>query len=264
MNYNLSEMSTYIKQNTGFTGGVAVILGSGLGGFTEELNNPQSTDYKDIPNYPVPTVVGHSGEFVIGDYNGVPVIAAKGRFHYYEGHNLETVTLPIALFKSIGVKYLIITNAAGSARKSIPPGTLMLINKYADCTFLDSSDDPKIIKSNSDELLNIVEVSSKKMNIDIEKGTYCWTQGPGYETPAEVKYVQNIGGDAVGMSTVPELIKAEEIGLEAVAISTITNYAAGIIDQPLTHSEVIETADRTKTAFAGLVGTTITEIGKYL
>ena len=102
------------------------------------------------------------------------------------------------------------------------------------------------------------------MNIDIKKGTYCWTQGPGYETPAEVKYVQDIGGDAVGMSTVPELVKAEEIGLEAVAISTITNYAAGIIDQPLTHSEVIETADRTKTAFAGLVGTTITEIGKYL
>ena len=218
MNYNLSEMSKYIKSNTGFTGGIAVVLGSGLGGFTNELNNPQSIDYKDIPNYPVPTVAGHSGEFVIGDYKGVPVIAAKGRFHYYEGHNLETVTLPIALFKSIGAKYLIITNAAGSARKSIPPGTLMLITNYADCTFLDSVDDPIIIKSNSKELLNCVEISSKQMKIDIKKGTYCWTQGPGYETPAEVKYVQDLGGDAVGMSTVPELNKAEEIGLEAVAI----------------------------------------------
>lgn len=264
MSYNLSEMSKYIKRHSGFTGGVAVVLGSGLGSFTDELNNPQSIDYKDIPNYPIPTVVGHSGEFVIGDYKGVPVIAAKGRFHYYEGHSLETVTLPIALFKSLDVQYLIITNAAGSVRKSIPPGKLMLITDYADCTFIEDSNDPIIISSKSTNLINCVEASSKKMKIDIEKGIYCWTQGPGYETPAEVKYVQNLGGDAVGMSTVPELIKAEEIGLEAIGISTITNYAAGIINQPLTHSEVIETADLTKTAFAGLVGTTITEIGKYL
>ena len=198
------------------------------------------------------------------NYKNVPLIAAKGRFHYYEGHDIETVTLPIQLFHKLGVKYIIITNAAGSVRKSIPPGSLMAINGYADCTFRESPTAPNIIKNVSSIMLDCVGKASKRVKIELRNGVYCWTQGPGYETTAEVEYIRNLGGDAVGMSTVPELQAAEEFGIEALGISTITNYAAGILDQPLTHNEVIETANRTKDDFAKLIGATIENIGELL
>lgn len=264
MKYLVSEMAEYVGSRTGFANGVAIILGSGLGGFTEQFENPIVIPYHAIPNYPLPTVEGHSGELVVGNYSKVPVIAAKGRFHYYEGHDLETVTLPINLFRSIGVNYLIVTNAAGSARKGMSPGSLMVIDGYMDCTFIDESSDPKINRSIPQSLIGCIEAASRKTNVEIRKGVYCWTQGPGYETPSEIKYIQQIGGDAVGMSTVPELNAANEVGIDAIGISTITNYAAGILDQPLTHNEVIETADRTKGAFAKLIGASIEEIGKLL
>ncbi len=264
MKYNITEMAEYIANRTGFTKGIAIVLGSGLGDFTDNLANPMVVPYHAIPNYPLPTVAGHSGEFVIGDYRKVPLLAAKGRFHYYEGHNLETVTLPIKLFKKLGVEYIIITNAAGSARKDIPPGSLMVIEGYLDCTFLKSASSPQINKNVPLKLLECVESAGKKSKVEIKKGVYAWTQGPGYETPAEIRYIQGIGGDAVGMSTVPELMTAKELGIDAIGISTITNFAAGILDQPLTHTEVIETANRTKDAFAKLIGTTIKEIGELL
>ncbi len=257
-------MSDYIGSRSGFTPGVAVILGSGLGSFTEQLQTPIVIPYNAIPNYPQPTVEGHSGEFVIGNYNNVPIIAAKGRFHYYEGHDIATVTLPIQLFHKLGVKYIIITNAAGSARKSMAPGTLMVINGYMDCTFREDSFIPKIVDDISLKLLDCAIQASKSVNVKLEKGIYCWTQGPGYETPAEIEFIQNLGGDAVGMSTVPELQVAEKLGIETIGISTITNYAAGILDQPLTHNEVIETANRTKDDFAKLIGAIIENISKLL
>jgi len=257
-------MSEYVGSRSGFTRGVAIVLGSGLGDFTEQIQTPVVIPYHAIPNYPLPTVEGHTGEFVIGKYKNTPLIAAKGRFHYYEGHDIETVTLPIQLFYKLGVKYVIITNAAGSVRKSILPGSLMAINGYADCTFRKSSDKPKIIKNVSSIMLNCVEEASKRVDVKIEKGVYCWTQGPGYETPAEVEYIRNLGGEAVGMSTVPELQAADQLGIDALGISTITNYAAGILDQPLTHNEVIETANRTKDDFAKLIGATIENIGELL
>jgi purine-nucleoside phosphorylase len=264
MNYSISNMSEYVVRHSGFTGGVAIVLGSGLGDFTERMQTPIAIPYNAIPDYPLPTVEGHTGEFVIGKYKNTPLIAAKGRFHYYEGHDIETVTLPIQLFHKLGVKYVIITNAAGSVRKSIPPGTFMAINGYTDCTFRESSDKPKVIGNVSSIMLNCVEEASKRVDVRIEKGVYCWTQGPGYETPAEVEYIRNLGGDAVGMSTVPELQSAEQLGVDAIGISTITNYAAGILDQPLTHNEVIETANRTKDDFAKLIGATIENIGELL
>lgn len=257
-------MADYIGSRSGFTHGVAIVLGSGLGSFTEQIQTPIVIPYHAIPNYPQPTVEGHTGEFVIGDYNGVSLIAAKGRFHYYEGYDIETVTLPIQLFHKLGVKYIIITNAAGSVRKSLPPGTLMAINGYADCTFRESSDKPLLEKNVSLTLLNCIEEASNRVDVNIEKGIYCWTQGPAYETPAEIEYIRSLGGAAVGMSTVPELQAAEKLGVEAIGISTITNYAAGILDQPLTHNEVIETANRTKDDFAKLIGATIENIGELL
>ena len=264
MKYNISNMSEYIGSRSGFTQGVAIVLGSGLGDFTENIQTPTVIPYNAIPNYPLPTVKGHTGELVIGDYKNIPLIAAKGRFHYYEGHDIETVTLPIQLFYKLGVKYIIITNAAGSVRKSIPPGSLMAINGFADCTFRGSPSTPKVNKNVSSIMLDCVEKASKSVKVKLEKGVYCWTQGPAYETPAEVEYIRNLGSDAVGMSTVPELQTAEKLGIDAIGISTITNYAAGILNQPLTHNEVIETANRTKDNFAKLVGATIENIGKLL
>ena len=257
-------MADYVGSRSRFTSGVAIVLGSGLGDFTEQIQTPIVIPYHAIPDYPQPTVEGHTGEFVIGNYKDVPLIAAKGRFHYYEGHDIETVTLPIHLFHKLGVKYIIITNAAGSVRKSIPPGSLMSINGYADCTFRESLKPPQIVNNSSSKLLISVEEASKSAKVKLENGIYCWTQGPGYETPAEVVYVQNLGGDAVGMSTVPELQAADQLGIDALGISTITNYAAGILDQPLTHNEVIETANRTKDDFAKLIGATIENIGTLL
>lgn len=257
-------MAEYIISRTGFTEGVAIVLGSGLGDFTENIENPCVIPYHAIPNYPLPTVVGHSGEFVVGDYKNIPLLAAKGRFHYYEGHNLDTVTLPIKLFKTLGVKYIIITNAAGSAREEIPPGSIMAINGYLDCTFVKDSSELKVFKDVPNKLLDCVESASNETKVEIQKGVYAWTQGPGYETPAEIEYIKEIGGDAVGMSTVPELMAANDLEIDAIGISTITNFAAGILDQPLTHTEVIETADRTKDKFAKLIGTTIIKIGELL
>jgi purine-nucleoside phosphorylase len=264
MKYSILEMADYVESFSSFTNGVAVILGSGLGGFTEQIQTPTVIPYHAIPNYPQPTVEGHTGEFVIGNFDNVPLIAAKGRFHYYEGHDIETVTLPIQLFYKLGVKHIIITNAAGSARMSMPPGSLMAINGYADCTFRESLKKPQVVRDVSSNLLISVDEASKRVKVELNKGVYCWTQGPGYETPAEVEYIRNLGGDAVGMSTVPELQAAEQLGIEAIGISTITNYAAGILDQPLTHNEVIETANRTKNDFAKLIGATIENIGELL
>ncbi len=264
MKYNILNMADYIEGRSEFTHGVAVVLGSGLGDFTEQIQTPIIIPYHAIPNYPQPTVEGHTGEFVIGNYKNIPLIAAKGRFHYYEGHDIETVTLPIYLFHQLGVKYIIITNAAGSVRKSMPPGTLMAINGYLDCTFIESPNTPRIVNSTSSEPLDCAEEASKKVKVKLEKGIYCWTQGPGYETPAEIECIRNLGGDAVGMSTVPELQAAKRLGIETIGISTITNYAAGILNQPLTHNEVIETANCTKDDFAKLIGATIENIGELL
>ena len=264
MKYSILKIADYVRSRSSFTNGVAVVLGSGLGGFTEQIQTPTVIPYYAIPNYPQPTVEGHTGEFVIGNFNDVPLIAAKGRFHYYEGHDIETVTLPIQLFYKLGIKYIIITNAAGSVKKSIHPGSLMAINGYADCTFRESPSAQKIENNISSQLLDCVDMASKNTNVKIKKGIYCWTQGPGYETPSEIEYIRNLGGDAVGMSTVPELQASEQLGIEAIGISTITNYAAGILDQPLTHNEVIETANRTKNDFAKLIGATIENIGEFL
>ncbi len=264
MKYSVSNIADYVGSCSGFTHGVAIVLGSGLGSFTEQIQTPVVISYHAIPNYPQPTVEGHTGEFAIGNYKSVPLIAAKGRFHYYEGHNIETVTLPIQLFHKLGVKYIIITNAAGSVRKSMPPGILMVISGYMDCTFRENLSTPQIVDDISSKLLGCAEEASNRVNVKLENGIYCWTQGPAYETPAEIEFIRNLGGDAVGMSTVPELQAAEQLGIEAIGISTITNYAAGIIDQPLTHSEVIETANRTKDDFAELIGATIENIGELL
>ena len=254
--YNLLEMKNYILSKSKLDVDTAIILGSGMGAFADRLDNPTNISYKDIPGYPLSTVKGHSGELSVGSIRNIPLILAKGRFHFYEGYDIETITLPVRLFDSLGVKKLIITNAAGSLNLSLPPGRMMILDSHMDCTFRKSVSIPK--KHNSKKYhdpsyTRIALDSAKKFGITVSQGTYCWTMGPAYETPDEVSFFQSIGGHAVGMSTVPEIQQAAELDMRLLAISTITNYAAGIINKPLSHEEVIQVSSQVKDDIANLL-----------
>ncbi len=249
-------MKDYILSKSRFNGDTAIILGSGMGAFGDRLDDLINISYSDIPGYPLSTVKGHSGELSIGTIRDISLIVAKGRFHYYEGYDMETITLPVKLFHSLGVKKLIITNAAGSLSLNLPPGQMMILDSHMDCTFRKSVSIPK--KQNSKKFHNrsfmqIAFDSAEKIGIHISKGTYCWTMGPAYETPHEVSFIQSIGGQAVGMSTVPEIQQAADLDMKILAISTITNYAAGITNKSLSHEEVIHVSSQVEDDFANLL-----------
>ena len=249
-------MAETIRSYSGFQGKKAVILGSGLGSLPDQFENKTIIPYEKIPGYPKTSVEGHSGEFVVGTLNGEEILAAKGRFHYYEGFDISEITLPIRLFHELGIKFVIITNSAGSLRKDYPPGTLMVMIGHLDCTFIEGPELPAINKNSrlyNHEILTIAQKSSLETSIQIKKGVYCWTLGPAYETPDEIKFIQNLGGDAVGMSTVPEIQIAGTLGMATLGISCLTNYAAGITNNLLSHKEVIETANTVKNQFSELV-----------
>ncbi len=256
MKPDVSAMAKFITYRTGFRGGTAVILGSGLGSFADQLADPVVLPYGDIPDYPRSTVAGHSGELVAGNLRGNPLIVAKGRFHFYEGYDYHTVTLPIRLFRELGVSNLIITNAAGSMKPETPPGNLMLIKGHMDCTFRHGVELPRRFTGHpyhNPGLLKLAKTAAGRAAVPLGEGIYCWVFGPAYETPAEISFFRELGGDAVGMSTVPEILSAAECGIPTLAISTLTNYAAGISDKPLTHEEVLETANRVKSSFIRLL-----------
>ena len=261
--YNVLEMKDYILSRAKIDANTAIILGSGMGSFADRLNSPTYISYDDIPNYPISTVKGHSGVLTIGSLKNIPLIIAKGRFHYYEGYDIETITLPIRLFNLLRVKRIIITNAAGSLDLTLPPGEMMVIDSHMDCTFRKSLYVPKKYNSkryHDPSFITTARDCAEKIGISISKVTYCWTMGPAYETPDEVSYFQSIGGNAVGMSTVPEIQQAAELNMRILSISIITNYAAGIINKPLSHEEVIEVSSQVKDDFANLLTEIITVI----
>ena len=235
---------------------VAIILGSGLSDFADNLEDQVTIAYNEIPHYPQPTVPGHLGQLVFGTAGGLPVIAARGRFHYYEGHPLEIVTLHIRLFARLGVESVIITNAAGCVNPDWDEGDLMLITGHLDYTFIESAADQAVISGeayHSGELLALARQAAQEAGIPVREGVYAWCLGPTFETPAEIREIRALGGQAAGMSTVPEIRAAAEEGLKVLGISCLTNYAAGIREQPLNHEEVLETGQRVKQTFARLV-----------
>ena len=261
--YNLQNMKDYILSKVSFSADTAIILGSGMGAFADGLKNLTNIAYRDIPGYPLSTVKGHSGELTIGSIRNKSFIVAKGRFHYYEGYDMERITLPVRLFNLLGVKKLIITNAAGSLNLILPPGKMMVLDSHMDCTFRNFVSIPKKYHSkkfHDPSYIKIAFDSAKKVGLDIAKGTYCWTMGPAYETPDEVSFFQSIGGNAVGMSTVPEIKQAAKLNMRILAISTITNYATGIINKPLSHEEVIHVSSQVKDDFANLLTEIVTRI----
>jgi len=259
------EAAAVIRVRLPETPGVAIILGSGLGDFADSLENQVTVPYDEIPHYPQPTVPGHVGQLVFGRVGRLPVIAARGRFHYYEGHTLEVVTLPIRVFARLGVESLIITNAAGCVNPDWKEGDLMLITGHFDYTFRESAANPVPLAGepyHSTELLALARQVAVEEGIPLREGNYAWCPGPSYETPAEIREVRALGGQAVGMSTVPEIRAAAEEGLKVLGISCLTNYAAGIRDRPLNHQEVLETGRRVKATFARLVLGVLGQMGE--
>ncbi|MBL7013065.1 MAG: purine-nucleoside phosphorylase [Candidatus Marinimicrobia bacterium] len=259
----MKQAIEYVSNQLGQKPDVAVVLGSGLGSFGDQLRNKRVIPYKTIPGYPQTTVVGHSGQLSFGSIGGKNVLAAQGRFHYYEGHDMETIVKPIDLFSGLGVSHLIITNSAGSLKDNYPPGTIMGLNGHMDCTYRGDDSDPNIVndsKYHDEFFLKIFSQVAKSLNISVEQGCYCWTMGPAYETPAEVQHCKTLGGQAVGMSTVPEIQAAAKLGISTLGISLLTNYAAGISKTELTHDEVIETANLTGKTFVKLLTGIIQEL----
>jgi purine-nucleoside phosphorylase len=259
----IKEACEYIKSKISGIPEIALILGSGLGSLAEEVENKIEIKYSDIPHFPVSTVAGHAGQFVYGSLEGKKVIMMQGRFHFYEGYDVKTVTFPVRVLKMLGAEKLIVTNAAGGVNTDFNPGDLMLIT---DC--INFSGANPLIGRNLDEfgprfpdmsspfnrdLINVALEAAKEQGVEIRRGTYFMFSGPNYETPAEIRMVRTLGGDAVGMSTVTEVIAANHSGMKVLGISCITNMAAGILDQPLNHEEVIETSNRVKDNFKKLV-----------
>ena len=251
---NVQAITTYMKGQLPEAPQTAVILGSGLGKFVTKMENKVVISYADIPDYPCSTVSGHASEWVFGYVNNKPIICASGRFHYYEGFSIKEVILPVSVVHSLGCQLLIITNAAGCLKKEWETGDLMLINGYLDYTFKGNSDPPKIVPFDreSEQQKKIRKIASET-NILLREGIYTWALGPSYETPAEIRDIISLGGNAAGMSTVPEMMKARELELDVIGISCLTNYGAGMEGAKLSHKDVIETSSRVQRDFSKLL-----------
>jgi purine-nucleoside phosphorylase len=259
----LDKTAHYLKNRIGYTPEIAVILGSGLGKLADYIEESVEIPYEEIPNFPRTTVVGHEGKLIFGTLKNRKVVAMKGRFHYYEGNDMDAVVFPVRVFKRMGIENIIVTNAAGGVNTGFTPGDLMLITDhisfYCENPLRGENIDelgprfPDMSAIYDRTLRKIASESAKKLGIDLKEGIYSYCKGPSYESPAEIKALRLMGADAVGMSTVPEAIVARHMGMRVLGISCITNMAAGVLDQPLDHAEVMETGRLAEQKFSGLV-----------
>jgi purine-nucleoside phosphorylase len=237
---------------------IGIILGSGLGSFADTLENRAETPYSDIPGWPVSTAIGHAGKLVSGRLGDIEVIVAAGRAHLYEGYTAQQVAYPIRELARRGVTSLVITNAAGGVNMSYKPGDLVLISDHINLMGANPLVGPEFIDMSEAYSREYREIA-KRAGV-IKEGVYAGLSGPSYETPAEIRYLRTIGADLVGMSTVPEVIAANYLGIKVLGISCVTNMAAGILPQKLTHSEVMETGDRVKDTLAELLRKVIPQL----
>lgn len=251
---------------------IALVLGSGLGGFADDFEEAVAIPYEEIPGFVRSTAQGHAGRLVIGKVDSVPVLAMQGRVHYYEGYSLEEVTFPVRTFSLLGIKTLVLTNAAGGINVQLSQGALMVISDHLNLMGVNPlrgpNDErfgprfPDMTAVYSPELQELVVEEAKAINVEVRRGIYCALSGPSYETPAEIHLLRTLGADAVGMSTVPEAIVARHTGLEVLGISCITNMAAGISDEPISHEEVMATGDRVRATFTELLQRVIGAINR--
>ncbi len=259
------ESAAFIRTRCPLEPQIAMILGSGLGGLSDIMDIAAEISYNDIPGFVRSTAVGHAGKLLLGRVGGVPCAIMSGRNHMYEGHTAPTVAYPVHVLRELGVSKLVVTNAAGAVNQRFAPGDLMLItdhlnlmgvtpinSEYASqrgIRFVDMS------HAYSPELIARAEAAAAELGVMVRHGVYAMFLGPQFETPAEIRMVRLLGGDAVGMSTVPEVIAANHCGMQVLGISCMTNMAAGILDQPITHEEVLETGKRVEDKMKKLLGT---------
>ena len=259
----IEEAARYIQDKLAFEPEIGLILGSGLGVLADALEDAISIPYASIPHFPVSTVEGHASELAAGTIAGRRVIVMKGRFHLYEGYDVRTVTLPVRVMKRLGAGTLLVTNAAGGINTGYEPGDLMVIGDHINFMLrnpLIGPHEPELgvrfpdmSEAYSRELRTVAHQAAAQLGFSLREGVYLGLLGPSYETPAEIRMMRSLGADAVGMSTVPEVIVARHAGLRVLGISCISNMAAGILDQPLSHEEVMETAEQVKDKFIRLV-----------
>jgi len=251
---------------------VGLVLGSGLGAYADRLSDAVALDYGDIPRFPISTVTGHAGRLIVGDAGGVTCAAMQGRVHFYEGQDMGSVVFPVRTLVRLGIKTIIITNAAGGVNAAYTPGDLVLISDHINLLpehpLRGENDErigprfPDMTEAYAPELRALARVVARHQGLAAHEGVYCAMQGPSYETPAEIRMARALGGDLVGMSTVPEVIAARHMGARVLGISCVTNMAAGITGQPLSHQEVTEVATKARERFVALLDGILEAIGR--
>ena len=260
----------FIQKKTRMRPKIALVLGSGLGAFADEFAQATRIPYSKIPHYPRSTAIGHAGQLVIGTVEGVEVAGMQGRVHLYEGYSAKELAFPIRVFARMGVKAIILTNAAGGVKREFIEGRLVVISDHINLLGVNPlagpNEDkfggrfPDMTAAYDKRFRELTLAEGRLLGLNLGEGVYAAVAGPSYETPAEVRYLRSIGADLVGMSTVPEVIAARHSGLRVLGISCVTNAAAGVLDQPLDHKDVLETAERMKGQFTGLLRAVIPDL----
>jgi purine-nucleoside phosphorylase len=266
------EAAQYVLAKARLRPQIALVLGSGLGAFADELTNAVRVPYREIPHYPCPTAEGHAGQLVIGDVDGVPVAAMQGRVHFYEDLPIKDVVFPMRVFGRMGIRAAILTNAAGGISHKLKQGCLVVLQDHINlqgANPLCGPNDPRfgvrfvdMTNAYHGPYRELALHEGRRLGLDIFHGVYAALPGPCYETPAEIRFLRTIGADVVGMSTVAEVITARHMGIRILAISCVTNMAAGILDQPITHEEVLETGRRVRGQFTALLRAVIPQIAQ--
>ena len=273
-NFTLAETAAQsILQKTALRPKIGLVLGSGLGSFADSLTNPTKIPFHEIPDFPRSTAIGHAGQLVIGHAADIPVAVMQGRVHLYEGYSPQQVAFPMRVFGRMGIRSVILTNAAGGINLTYKQGALVLISDHINLQgsnpLVGANDDrfgvrfPDMTHAYSKPYRDIAKEEARNLGMTLHEGVYAALLGPSYETPAEIRYLRTIGADLVGMSTVFEVIAARHTGIKVLAISCVTNMAAGILDQPLSHQEVMETGERVKTSFESLLRSILPRIESY-
>lgn len=264
----------FIRSKTKLRPQIALVLGSGLGAFADEFTSAVKIPYAKIPHFPQSTAIGHAGQLVLGKVAGIDVVGMQGRVHLYEGYSAKEVAFPVRVFARLGVKTILLTNAAGGIKREFTEGSLVAIsdhmNLQGDNPLTGTNEEkfgprfPDMSVAYDKEFRELAMAQAKRLGLKLGEGVYAALAGPSYETPAEIRHLRTIGADLVGMSTVPEVIAARHSGLRVLGISCVTNAAAGILDQPLNHNEVLETAERVKGDFIALLQAVIPAIAAQL
>ena len=264
----------YVLSKSGLRPKIAVVLGSGLGAFADELIGATRVPYDKIPGFPRPTAEGHAGRLVIGKVNDITVAVMQGRIHFYEGYPLKEVVYPMRVLHQMGIQAAILTNAAGAINLKFSQGRLVVIRDHINLQginpLIGPNEDrfgprfPDMSEAYCKPYRDIALAEGKKLGLDVQQGVYAALSGPSFETPAEIRYLRTIGADMVGMSTVPEIIVARHMGIRVLGISCVTNMAAGILDQPIDHEEVLATGERVREDFARLLSAVIPRMQELL